>query len=428
MSELENWLATYRKKNTQILYRSAARHFFVSVYGGEIDRPDSDFENLSTKYVEECKAGRDWFQDLLDYAVYLGKDNRPPASAKTYMICARGFVEFSLNVELSRKQMKKLNGRLPKGKRARTVEGNLNQKVLRKILTHCDAKGNALFLTLATSGIRKGEALKLELDDIGCKIDDLTKDPSQVPDPLKVTVRGEIAKEGDTYYSFISREAKEALSEWLKVRNSYKKTSLKRGKGLSKLGSGQGVKKIDDQRLFPFSGTVADSMWIKAVKKAGFDGRDRSTNRHKFHIHMLRKFFQSQMKYAGVPEDLVEALIGHSGYLDDAYRRYNQKQIAEWYAKGEPHLLLNMSAETQVVISSEIDKQKEELDKINSLLVQIMAENKILEKKVEMHEKMFLKMTDMSFEEFQQWMQDKNRWEWQRQKEEDKKQLESRRR
>jgi hypothetical protein len=180
--------------------------------------------------------------------------------------------------------------------------------------------------------------------------------------------------------------------------------------------------------LFPFSGTVADSMWIKAVKKAGFDGRDRSTNRHKFHIHMLRKFFQSQMKYAGVPEDLVEALIGHSGYLDDAYRRYNQKQIAEWYAKGEPHLLLNMSAETQVVISSEIDKQKEELDKINSLLVQIMAENKILEKKVEMHEKMFLKMTDMSFEEFQQWMQDKNRWEWQRQKEEDKKQLESRRR
>ena len=42
-----------------------------------------------------------------------------------------------------------------------------------------------------------------------------------------------------------------------------------------------------------------------------------------------------------------------------------------------------------------------------------------------MHEEIFKQMTAMSFEEFAKWMQDKNRWEWQQQKEEDKKQFES---
>ena len=37
---------------------------------------------------------------------------------------------------------------------------------LRRILTHMDAKGRALFLTLATSGMRIGEALKLKLSDL----------------------------------------------------------------------------------------------------------------------------------------------------------------------------------------------------------------------------------------------------------------------
>lgn len=418
---LAKWLATYRKKNTQTLYRSAARHFFVSVYGGEISRPDENFENLAEKYVSECRAGRDWCNDLLAYAVYLGKGNRPPASAGTYMTCARGFIEFALNIEVSKKQLRQLRGRLPKGKRARTIDGDLSKKRLRQILSHCDAKGSAFFLFLATSGIRKGEALKLLMDDVDLNNLDI--------DPVKVVVRGEIAKEGDTYFSFISREAAEALKEWLNTRKDYLQSALYRGRGLSKLGNGQGVKDADDRRLFPFSGSVADSMWANAIRKAQLDKRDISTNRYEFHLHMLRKFFQSQMKFAGVPDDLVEALIGHSGYLDGAYRRYSPEQIVEMYKRGEPQLLLNISAETQIIIKSEIDAQRQELADLtrkmtdsNNMMIRLKIEKDDLAKKVESLELMYNKLFEVSPEELRELMQEVSRRAFQRQREEDKNQ------
>ena len=242
---LGKWLSTFQNKKTQTLYWSGVRQFLLSIYGGEAKKPFEEYEQLAVKYVSECKAGRDYFKDMLDFAVYLSKDNRPPAVTKVYMACTRSFFEFALDAEFSKKQLKTLRGRMPKGKRARTIDGDLSKEKLRKILSHCDIKGNALFLLLESSGIRDGEALKLDLDDLDWS-----------SDPVKVTVRGEVAKEGDSYYSFISSEAKEALTQWLNVRTAYLNSSEKKGRGLVKLGNGQGLKDIDDKRLFPFSGSV----------------------------------------------------------------------------------------------------------------------------------------------------------------------------
>ena len=97
-------------------------------------------------------------------------------------------------------------------------------------------KGNALFLFLESSGIRIGEALSLQLSDI-----DLTQNP------VPVRVRGELTKEGNPYNSFISIEAKEALLQWLNVRDDYFKTSLQKGKGLSqKFNDGRGLREISN--------------------------------------------------------------------------------------------------------------------------------------------------------------------------------------
>jgi hypothetical protein len=59
---------------------------------------------------------------------------------------------------------------------------------------------------------------------------------------------------------------------------------------------------------------------------------------------MLRKFFSSQMRLV-VPVDIVEGLMGHSGYLSDAYRRYTRKQVEEFYRKGEPYISVLMTEE-----------------------------------------------------------------------------------
>jgi integrase len=86
-----------------------------------------------------------------------------------------------------------------------------------------DIKGKGLFLVLASSGMRIGEALRLKVEDV-----DLS---SYTPG---INVNGEYAKTGNPRIAFISFEAKDSLEEWLKIRsealNSAIGRSVKYGK------------------------------------------------------------------------------------------------------------------------------------------------------------------------------------------------------
>ncbi|MEM3433472.1 MAG: tyrosine-type recombinase/integrase [Candidatus Methanomethyliaceae archaeon] len=345
------------------------KSFLTFVY----NTPSEDFESSAEKYVQECKSGRDWFKDLLQFASFLS--SKPPKTASTYMAGLRSFLEYALDVELTKKQAKVLRSRLPKGNRARTVEGDLTREVLRKILAHCDVRGRALFLFLASSGVRIGSALRLKLEDV-----DLSQDP-----PL-VVVRGEYTKAGDTYFTFISTEAKEALQEWMKVRGKYLEAAGGKSKGL-------GINKpLEDGRIFPFNETTANKMWALAVRKAGLEKLDPSTKRRTYHIHMLRKFFISQLKLV-IPEEICEALAGHNGYLDDAYRRYTRQQIAEYYKKGEPYLYVSVPkeiSEIQTRFNNEVEELRRRLEDLtqkladaNTVSLKLMMENSELRARVD---------------------------------------------
>lgn len=367
---IAEWLETYSRKNTRKVFHAGLKHFFESVYEVSVDR--DALEEYAARYVDECRAGRDWFKDLLKYAADLY--SRPPKSARAFMSAVKGWLEFTLNVEVSRRQQRLIVGRLPKGSKARTEEAELTTEVLRKILMHMDVKGKAFLLFLTSSGVRVGEALKLRLNDV-----DLTKDPSEV------YVRGEYTKRGDKYSSFISSEAREALIEWLKVRENYLESAVNRGRGLGK------TKSQMDDRIFPFSETIAEQMFRNAVKKAGLAEKDNFTNRHTLHIHMLRKFFLSQAKIAA-PESVVEAWAGHSGYLDEAYRRYSREQLREFYKKAEPYLLISVPkdiAEIQSKFQKDLDQMREQLMDLmrkltdaNAINLQLITENTALKERI----------------------------------------------
>ncbi len=110
----------------------------------------------------------------------------------------------------------RLKGR-NKGSRALMLDKVPSNAELRRILSHMDAKGRSLFLVLASSGMRIGEALKLKVEDL-----DLTSDP------LRINIRGEYTKTGNPRIAFISCEAKESLEEWLKIRGEELKTAVGR--------------------------------------------------------------------------------------------------------------------------------------------------------------------------------------------------------
>ena len=363
------WLSTYAKKNTKRVFLAGVKHFLSSVYGEAVN-----LEAAAAQYIEECKSGRrDWFKDLLKYAADL--HGRPPKSARAFMTGAKSWLEYCLDVELTRKQSRLILGRLPKGQRARTEEAELTRETLRKILAHADVKGRALFLFLASSGVRVGEALKLRLEDVNLAVD-----------PPTVTVRGEYTKSGDTYTTFISSEAREALEQWLRVRESYIHSAANRGRGLGR------TKRMQDPRLFPFSQGVAEQMWYTSIEKAGLNSKDESTGRYKLHVHMLRKWFISQAKIAA-PESVAESWAGHSGYLDEAYRRYTRQQLADFYRKAESYLLIHVPAdvhELQTKTQKDIQDLRDQIADLtrkltdaNALALKFMNENAELKQRTQ---------------------------------------------
>jgi len=357
---LQEWLESISKKNTRRVYRAGMIEFLNMVYGVVRKGPRCTSEEwimynkLSERYIEECKSGRSYLQDLLRFAGYLG--DKPPLTAKVYTTSVKQFLFFN-GFELSIGQSKAVSKKLPKGG-VRTVEEELTREELQKILSQMDIKGRAFFLFLASSGCRIGEVLKLTLEDI-----DLSKDP------VEVTVRPEYTKSGKMRTTYISKEAKNALLEWLKVRDKWLNSSKNKNKGLLNKGFG-GEKTVEDSRVFPFNVSTAHQMWFNALEKSGLLKVDRSTRRRTLHPHMLRKWFLSQSKLV-IPVEISEALAGHSGYLSDAYRRYSKDQIRDYYLKGEAYLYVFVPrelSEIQTHFNRELEEQKERVGKLTEQL------------------------------------------------------------
>jgi len=136
------------------------------------------------------------------------KADRPPKTIRVFLVSAKMFLLES-DVELSQRFWRRLRRRI-QGSRARTIDRVPSNKELRDIMKHLDIHCQALFLLLASSGMRIGEALQLSPEDI-----DLTRQPA------KVTIRGQHTKSGNPRTTFLSREAVEALKQWLPHRDNY---------------------------------------------------------------------------------------------------------------------------------------------------------------------------------------------------------------
>jgi integrase len=222
-----------------------------------------------------------------------------------------------------------------RGTRALTIDRVPSNAELKMILNYVPLQGKALYLTLASSGMRIGETLKLKVSDL-----DLQERPSLA------MVRGEYTKSGNSRRAYISSEAREAVEAWLKVRERYMNAAARRHYGKSR---------GNDARVFPFSNNVAYEMWYNSMKKAGLYKEDPATGHSTLHPNVLRKFFRTRLGGV-IPVDVVEALMGHEGYLTEAYRRYSQEDLAEFYKKGEYTLAVFSNAGDLAKVRKELEE------------------------------------------------------------------------
>lgn len=345
MVRLAEFIGLCPSKSTAKSYRSGIRLFLDFIYGkqraGKKCTPEEDtcYEELADRYLKEK---HDHLSDLAKFAVSL--KNIPPFTARNAVAYTRLFLENN-GIDLKEKEKRMLRLKLPKGG-ARTIELDLDAETLKTLTHHLDIKGRALVLVLATSGMRIAEALQITLDSINFD--------SQ---PCEITIRGEYTKTGNIRYTYITDEAREAVREWLKVREQFIKSAQKKNAGLVKKGySNERPAPENDRRLFPFGTMTANQVWTDGLKRAGLYSRDNGTGRSQLHVHQCRKFFSSQLRLKA-PVDIVEMMMGHAGYLSDSYRRYTKQQVREYYEKGQGALAILSSADIREL--KEKDQQKD---------------------------------------------------------------------
>lgn len=344
------YLEQFESKSTVRAYRAALKKFFQVIYGVE----EFKLEEYAEKYLKEK---RNFENDVQTYMIALKE--APPKTRRLYLTAVKIFL-LENGIELSQLFWRRLRGRI-KGSGAISEEKVPNKDQLRSLFMHLPVHGKALFLTLLSSGMRIGEALKLKVSDV-----DLTQQPATV------YIRAEYTKTGEKRIAFISSEAAEAIREWLKVRGEY----LEAATGKSHIYG----KKAEDDRLFPFSSVNARVMWRNALNKTGNGAIDPKTRRLMMRPHVLRKFFRAMLGRQSV--DMTEALMGHSGYLTEVYRKYPdpEKTLADFYRQNE-HLLL-IFADTSNIIKkqSELEQQNKQLQQILNGLV---AENMELKNRLQ---------------------------------------------
>jgi len=235
---------------------------------------------------------------------------------------------------------------------------------------HLPIRGQALTLLLESSGMRIGEALQLQPEDLDLETS-----------PVQINLRGSYTKTGDPRITFMSDEAKETLLAWLKVKQDYMRVAVKK--------SHFHIKNPDDTRIFPFSDATFYIVWNRALHKAGLHKRDPSTKRATLHPHVLRKFFRAKLGLV-IPVDVVEALMGHGEYLTEVYRKYPDpaKTLRDEYVKGVSSLLVYGSSEQ----SSEIKELEDRNTQLQLLVNGLSAENLQLKTRMTNIESAFAKL------------------------------------
>ena len=341
MSKVKNFLTSYENEGTRRNLSNTIRLFFESIYK---EVTPENLDEMAEKYFSEK---RDYEKDIRNFSSSL--NGSAPLTIRLKLSSLKTFL-IDNEVELSLKFWRMTNRKI-KGSRALTLDRIPTITELKQILMHMPIQGKALYLILESSGMRIGELLKSNIDDLYLK-----------EEPSRIQIRGEITKTGNSRHAFFSSEAKEALTEWLKVREDYLKAAIGKSHLYNKVS--------DDPRLFPFNSSTAYCIWKNALHKAGLNGRDKSTSREVLHPHVLRKFFRTQLGSV-ITVDIIEALMGHEGYLTEVYRKYSLKDLAKFYLEGEPALMVFTDTQKVVELQKVIEEKNTRLQVlVNSLAIE----------------------------------------------------------
>jgi len=298
------------------------------------------------------KSKRNFEEDVRMFALYIS-DNAP-LTQKVLLNGVRQFLE-EYDIDIRKKIWKKIKNQR-KGSKPLTIDKIPDNEDLKRILSDGNIKCKAYFLLLSSSGMREGEGCGIKWDDIELE-------------NRKIHIRAEVAKNNHYRYSYFSPEAKEHLLMWKKMYDNWTPKAGKKHKQRC-------LENKEDNRVFPFSESTAIWMWNNLIEKAGYDERDKVTNRRIYHIHTLRKYFETKLINAGMVEPAIQKLLGHEGYLNGSYYRIPEEELKEMYDENCPTLSVFSD------IHKLPDMIKPELKTYETNILELQRENETLKRQV----------------------------------------------
>jgi len=211
---IKRFLEKFPNYNTRTSYLSFIRKYFAFIDGN----PDEYIKDIRLmENGEKIKVLDGYEDDITAFWSHLIQKNTPPSSVTTIIVVIRVFFthnRIKFDDEFWNGLRRRGNGSQPL-----TIDTPVTNEMLEKILTYGSLKARALFLAMASSGMRLGETLQLVPSDIDFK-----------SKPTKITIRPEITKNKKRRITFISDEATRFLKEWLEIRDDYLKSACKRSR------------------------------------------------------------------------------------------------------------------------------------------------------------------------------------------------------
>jgi len=369
MSRVERFLGNISmiySPRTVLTYRLALNEFFKSVYGQD----GLELEEKGDKYFLE---DRNYEEDIQNF--FKSICGKAPKFARQMLRVVTLFLREN-HVELREKPwlqtiIRQLKAARTASNRRRVQRWDPTTEQLRRAFSHAPIQGKALFLTMASSGIRISEVLKVNTGDI-----ELDKEPA------RIRISGEFSMAHKPRVIFISREAKEAVQEWLKVRREYLAAASRKSRPREHYKEEFKGKNVEDDRLFPFENNTAYAIWKNMLRKSGLLNSETATSQKIFPLHSLRRFFCNKMMQASpmAPMAAVDALLGYESRLKDNLSRLTEEYLASMYLDCEPALLIF----TQPTELEKLKAYVEEKDvKLAREIIKLTLENRKLECKIE---------------------------------------------
>ena len=159
-----------------------------------------------------------------------------------------------------------------------------------RALNQMPLRARALFLMMESSGMRIGEATKLQMDDI-----DLESNPAEI------RIRAEYTKGRIPRTVFISAEATKVLLEWLKVREHYIDNYSKSGQFST--------------RIFPVRAAKISRHFNVALDKTGLNMKDKSTNRRILHPRARKDVNSIESNMFSLTEEISDFFVANAASL-----------------------------------------------------------------------------------------------------------------